>query len=190
MTVNPALGVPKRYSRDPAPVSERSLEAVLNSKTMPAHVAAAILMMASSGLARADAASPMWSHVQPDRIAKRRTKSKIKATPPMTPELADALEQAPRIKGVLTVLTDAEGKQWRSANALGKAVSKAFKDVGLNHTSHDLRATYADFLMRKAANDEEAADAPGRRLETHAAHSPAFFQGRIAKLATERGANL
>ena len=60
----------------------------------------------------------------------------------------------------------------------------------LKSQSHDLRARCACFVMRKAVSDEEVADALGRRLETHAPHSPAFFQGRIAKLATKGGADL
>ena len=194
LTVNPALQVPNRYARepDPAPVSEADLAKVLEHKDTPASVALACLLMARSGLARADAATLLWSHVKQDRIDKRRVKSKQRARPPMTPELSEALAAMPRKNGVLTVLTNENGKPWTSADALGKAISAAFRAVGVDHTSHDLRATYACFLMGKGATDEEVAEALGWSLKTvrhvrrHYVDDEAIFQGRIAKFATKQ----
>lgn len=194
LTANPAIHVPNRYRRapDPTPVSEADLEKVLGHEETPEPVARAIRLMARSGLARADAATLLWSHVKVDRIDKRRVKSKQRASPPMTPELAEVLAAMPRHKGVLTVLTTSEGKPWRDADALGKAISAALKAAGVDHTPHDLRATYACFLMRKGATDEEAAEALGWSLDTvrqvrrHYVDDEAIFQGRIAKFSDEK----
>lgn len=192
LAVNPASHIEKRYQReaDPTPISEDDIEEAANAA--PDDVSRAIRLMAKSGLARADAASLLWKHVRDDRIDKRRTKSKTRATPPMTPELQSILDDMPRKKGVLTVLTTASGKPWRDADALGKAINKAFKDADVDATSHDLRASYACFLMRKGATDEEAAEALGWSLETarhvrrHYVDDEAIFQGRIAKFATKQ----
>lgn len=194
LAANPALGVPNRYNRIPeaTPVSEENLDKVLTADTTTPAVARAIRLMARSGLARVDAASLLWSHVREDRIDKRRQKSRQRARAPMTDELAATLAQMPRPEGVLTVLTTETGAPWRRPDALGKAVSAAFRAVGLDHTSHDLRATYACFLMRRGASDEDAADALGwsvktvRHIRRHYVDDEAIFQGRIAKFATKR----
>lgn len=195
IAVNPALKVPNRYRRqpDPTPVSEADLKTVLAAPTTLPEAAHAILLCARSGLARTDASSLMWSHVRSDRVDKRRDKSKIRATPPMTPELRQCLDDMPRFDGVLTVLTNADGKPWTSADALGKAVNRALKDAGLGrHTMHDLRATYASFIIAKGATDEEAAEALGWSLDTirhirrHYVDDEAIFAGRIAKFAAKK----
>lgn len=191
LTTNPCLAIPARYLRapDPTPVSEEDLQKAIDAA--PEHVGRAIRLMARSGLARADAASLMWAHVRTDRIDKRRVKSKQRATPPMTAELSEVLAAMPRRTGVLTVLTNERGKPWASADALGKAVSAAFKAAGVDHTSHDLRATYACYLMGKGATDEEAAEALGWSIDTarhvrrHYVDDEAIFQGRVAKFATK-----
>lgn len=195
LAINPALKVPNRYVRepDPTPVSEADLQTVLESPLTPPEAYRAIRLISRSGLARADAATLLWSpHVKPDRIDKRRVKSKQRATPPMTPELREVLDEMPRYNGTLTVLTNDKGKPWRSADALGKVINKAFKDAGIKHTSHDLRATYACYLMQNGASDEEVAEALGWSIETarhvhrHYVDDESIFQGRIAKFATKR----
>lgn len=191
LTQNFATKLENRYTREPKPnpVSEENLSKALDAAGP--RVALAMRLMARSGLARADAASLMWSHVKSDRLDKRRVKSKQRATPPMTEELAAILAEMPRPSGALTVLTNDNGKPWR-ADGLGKAVSAAFKAVELDHTSHDLRATYACFLMRKGATNEEASEMVGWSIETiqyirrHYIDDEAIFQGRIAKFATKQ----
>lgn len=193
LAANPATGVPNRYKRIPeaTPVSEDNLANVLAAQTTPRSVARAIRLMARSGLARVDAVGLMWSHVKEDRIDKRRQKSRQRARAAMTDELAAAIADMPRPEGVLMVLTTEDGAPWRRADTLGKAISAAFRAVGLDHTSHDLRATYACFLMRRGASDEEAADALGwsvntvRHIRRHYVDDEAIFQGRIAKFATK-----
>ncbi|WDI31620.1 hypothetical protein PUV54_00230 [Hyphococcus flavus] len=193
---NPALAINNRYHRAPAPapLTEAALETVLTAATTPPEAAYAILLCARSGFSRTDAASVTWAHVKHDRIDKRRDKSKIRATPPMTPELRQCLDDMPRPDDVLTILTNADGRPWPSADALGKIVNKALHDAGLDHTMHDLRATYACFLMRKGATDEEVADALGWSIDTvrfirrHYVDDEAIFAGRIAKFAATASA--
>jgi integrase len=188
---NPALDIGARYQRatHPAPVSAADIARTIAAPTTPPQVARAIRVMAASGLARADAASLAWSHVRPDRIEKRRVKSKVRAMPPMTAELAAALADCPKIDGVMTVLTTPEGRPWR-ADRLGKAIVRAFRAAGVAAaTPHDLRASYACGLMRAGATDEEAAEACGWTVETvrhirrHYVDDEAIFAGRIAKFA-------
>lgn len=191
---NPVLQVPNRYRREPmpSPVRPSDIEKVLSSQETEPSVARAIMLIANSGLARTDARSLLWSHVKTDRIEKRRDKSKVRATPPMTPELADILADMPRHRGVLTVLTNEHGKPWRDADALGKAINAAFKAAGVDHTCHDLRATYACRLMAKGGTDEEVAEALGwsmdtaRQVRRHYIDDEAIFLGRIAKFATKQ----
>ena len=187
---NPALDIGARYHREPAPtpVAEADIERTLAAKTTPAEIARAIRIIARSGLARADAASLAWSHIRADCIDKRRQKSRVRATPPMTDELAAALAACPRIDGVLTVLTDGLGRPWR-ADALGKGISAAFRAAGLAATAHDLRASYASFLIRRGATDEEAAEALGwspatiRHIRRYYVEAEAIIAGRIAKFS-------
>lgn len=193
LTTNAANHIEKRYKReaDPTPVSEEDIQKTLDAPTTPPEVALAIRLMSRSGLARADAAGLMWSHVKSDRIDKRRAKSKVRASPPMTPELEAVLSDTKRKRGSLIVLTSPSGSPWRADN-LGKLISKAFKDAGVNATSHDLRAAYACYLMRKGATDEEAAEALGWSIETarfvrrHYIDDESIFQGRIAKFTTKQ----
>lgn len=193
LAMNAALQIENRYKRepDPAPVSEKDIQRVLTAPTTTSEIASAIKIICRSGLARADAASLAWSHVKTDRIDKRRVKSKGRATPPMTPELRDALDGCPKRKRVLTVLTTSKGRPWR-ADALGKAINKALKDAGVKATSHDLRASYACHIFRNGATDEEAAEALGWSLQTvrfirrNYVEHEAIFAGRIAKFATKQ----
>ena len=190
---NPALDIGARYHREPnpTPVAEADIERTIAAPTTPAEVARAIRLIARSGLARADAASLSWSHIRADCIDKRRQKSRVRAMPPMTDELADALAECPRLDGVLTVLNDSRGRPWR-ADALGKAISAAFRAAGLAATAHDLRASYACFLIRQGASDEEAAEALGwspktiREIRRFYVEADAIIAGRIAKFSAAR----
>ena len=187
---NIARDIAARYTREPnpAPVTEKDLEKVLTAPTTPIEVGRAIRVIARSGLSRVDAASLARSHVKADRIDKRRTKSRVRATPPMTPELREAIEACPRVPGVLTILTDARGRPWRP-DGLGKAISAACKAAGVAATAHDFRASYACFLIGKGATDEEVAEALGWSLQTvrfirrHYVSDEAIFAGRLRKFA-------
>ncbi|MGE0181982.1 MAG: tyrosine-type recombinase/integrase [Parvularculaceae bacterium] len=191
LLTNPALDVENRYTReaDPTPVSEADLAHVLSSPETDEQTALAIRVMARSGLARADAASLTWAHVRSDRIDKRRVKSKQRAQPPMTDELRAALNACPRVDNVMTVLT-VKGRPWR-ADSLGKSIAKAFRSAGLKHSSHDLRATYACYLFRRGASDQEAAEMLGwseetvRQIRRHYIDDDAIFEGRIAKFSAQ-----
>ena len=193
IAVNPCAAIGKRYRRepDPSPVSEADLARALDDPSADEDVRRAIRVMARSGLARADAASLAWSHVKADRIDKRRQKSRQRAQPPMTPALAEALAQCPRVPGVLTVLTH-KGRPWR-ADGLGKKIAEVFRRLDLDHSSHDLRATYACHLMALGATDEEAAESLGWSLETvrgirrHYVDDAAIFEGRLARFADRAG---
>ena len=188
---NPALDIENRYTRnaDPSPVPQSIINKVIEADTTPPSVARAIALISLCGLARADAAALSWSHVKSDRIDKRRQKSRVRATPPMTKDLAEILATMPRIINVLTVLTNEQGRPWTSADALGKAISKAFRACNVSYTSHDLRASYACYLMSQGATDEEIAEALGWSLDTariirrHYIDDAAIFQGRIAKFS-------
>ena len=58
-----------------------------------------------------------------------------------------------------------------------------------------VRATYACYLMRNGASDEEAAEALGWSIETarfvrrHYVDDESIFQGRLAKFATKQEQN-
>lgn len=194
ISTNAAASHPKRYNHEPEPTPWTDDEFSRFLQAAPKHVADAAQLIRMTGLARIDAASLTVGQIGEFKIDLRRRKSRMRAQPPLTPELKALLQRLDRERpsGVLTILWHSRGLPW-TADSLGKAFKKVAGPLGIERTPHDLRATAACDLMRRGATDEEAADIMGwspetvRYIRRHYVDDAAIYAGRIAKFTRSNG---
>lgn len=146
---NPAEGIAALYSADRSEeIWDEAALAAAKAKAPP-HVAAAIELLARTGLRIGDAAALTWEAVDLDAgeivWATSKSRRRRKAVIPITKALRAALIALPR-QGP-TVLTTAAGRAWSSPGALSNAIRKAARAAGVERRTHDLRGTAATHLV-------------------------------------------
>jgi integrase len=146
---NPAEAIAALYSADRSDEIWTSEQIAAACEQAPAHVGAAIELLAHSGLRVGDAVALTWSAVdfEAGEIVWATSKSggKREAVIPLTKALALALGRIERRSRL--VLTTARGMPWSSAQALSHAIQKAARAAGVKRRTHDLRGAAATNLV-------------------------------------------
>lgn len=146
---NVAEGVTGLYRADRSEQiwSPAQIEAACQAS--PAHVGAAIRLLAHTGLRLGDAVRLTWAAVDlgAGEIVWKTSKSRGRreAVVPVTHALRAILDAVPQRSPV--VLTTSAGRPWSSAGALSHAIQNAAGKAQVERRTHDLRGTAATNLV-------------------------------------------
>lgn len=147
---NPAEGIASLYSADRSEEIWDEAALAAAKEKAPAHVAAAIELLARTGLRIGDVVALTWDAVDLEAgeivWATSKSRRRRKAVIPITKALRAALIALPRHGGP-TVLTTAAGRAWSSPGVLSNAIRKAARAAGVGRRTHDLRGTAATHLV-------------------------------------------
>jgi integrase len=141
-----------------------------------------ILLAAYTGLRQGDLLRLTWADVGKDAITRVTAKRKRTVHVPRLPEVDAILDACPRVGPV--VLTDRAGKPW-NVNTLNKHFDQARKAAGITGKRwHDLRGTYATFLVRAGVPETDLAEIMGWSKEAAAQTKTSYVGGAAVAQAT------
>ena len=139
LAVNPVFGMDRLYKANRAALIWTDADLAELKKHASAEVYQVAQLAAMTGLRQADLLRLSWSHVGPHAIEIRTAKTNATAIIPLYPALRGVLEAIE--KRATTVLTNTDGKPWRTG--FGSSFGKAKAKAGINLHFHDLRGTAA-----------------------------------------------
>lgn len=173
VTANIATGIPRLYRPgNRAEIIWHENEIARFCNAAPRHVADSMRLAAMTGLRRADLVALTWSEVETFSIKRVTLKSgrrRKRAIVPVTPELRTLLDQLktrPGAAGVATVLVNSRGLSW-SEDGFSHAFNVVRDALDIRHTDgrrkhlHDVRGTYATWLVKLGLSDQEVGDIMG-----------------------------
>lgn len=163
---------PKTLARANRPWTAEELAAVL--ALAPAHIWAAVALMASTGLDPSDALTLRRSAVRGDEIFAWRAKTGQEVALPIGPTLRAALSDAPRHDAV-TILAITRGLPWTYDGFSTvwhrfKAKQVEAGKLPSDLTLKGLRHTVATVLREAGVSPRKIADLPGQKTESMAQH--------------------
>lgn len=148
------IGTLHRVDRSDMVWEDRHWEAV---KDVPAHIMQVLRLGEMTGLRLGDLVSLNWSHVGPQSIVIRTSKTKTRAAIPLHRELKLFLDALPHREG--SVLRNSKGAAWTASGI--KSSWANVKPEGFDRHLHDLRGTCATWLANKGLTDTEIASIIG-----------------------------
>ena len=152
LPINVAAGIRTLYRSDRSDlIWER--EHMRAFARAPSPLRDAIWLAGLTGLRLGDLVRVEWGNVGAHAITVRTRKRGGRAVVPITPLLRSALERRDWREG--TLLRSSRGTAW-SEDGLKTAFQRA-KPEGFARTFHDLRGTFATYLMRHRLTDSEIA---------------------------------
>lgn len=110
-----------------------------------------------TGLRREDACRIPWSADKGSHLewSTGKSRGRITAIVPVLPELRALLDSMKRRDK--TILTNMRGKPW-TPDGLSSNIDKAKRKAGVDKRIHDLRGTFATYLMERGLDDREIAE--------------------------------
>lgn len=152
---NPCIGIPRLYRANRAELiwSNDDLEKLASNCSPEINWAARLAAL--TGIRQGDLLRLTWAHVHPNSIEFETGKGRRhgrRVVVPLYDELRQLLATIP--KRSITVLTNSDGKPWKSG--FGSSWNKALRRAGLNLHFHDLRGTAATRFYRVLENREIA----------------------------------
>lgn len=136
---NPCIGIPRLYKNNRADLIWTDKDINTLSEVASPEIGWAVRLAALTGQRQGDLLKMSWSHVGPHSIEFTTGKNGRTVIIPIYQELRQLLDTIP--KRATTVLTNTEGRPWRSG--FGSSWNKALKRSGLSLHFHDLRGTAA-----------------------------------------------
>ena len=157
---NPAKGIFKLHKKKR--ITKRWSQEIIDkfdaAATPPVRLALYLLLY--TGQRECDDITMQWNHIRDGMIRVKQCKTNEVVWIAIDPALQPVLDQAPRINEY--ILNSERGKPFASSNALGKAIKRTLKSIGVeDHSGHGLRVSAACLLKEAGCSDDLVASITG-----------------------------
>jgi integrase len=120
----------------------------------------ALYLLLYTGQRECDVITMQWDHIRDGMIRVKQCKTSEVVWIAIDPVLQPVLDQAPRINEY--ILNSERGMPFANSNALGKAIKRTLKSIGIeDHSGHGLRVSAACALKEVGCSDDLVASITG-----------------------------
>ncbi len=151
------IKVPKTL---PKPVNIEHIKEALKQATMDEYLA--IMVIFSLGLRISEAANIKLSDIKGDWVEIRGKGNKTRILP-LHPKLKEFIDKYLKLNPKNEYLFEKEGKKLSDAN-LRYIIQKAFKKIGIHVTPHQLRHSFATYMLDKGARINDVSELLGHEF--------------------------